>query len=747
MSLFNKKIRNITVYLLMAAMLFSGPVSALAEENTAEAPKETEEGSIPEEGVAEAGTEAEGQEVKEPSEEETEGDEQALEIIIPEEETDTGARLITGFRGLSEEQRTMVFYNDEKPSFNELLSRLPGELGVYTGEGEENIPVNWFCVGDDFDSSRAIYFQLSPVWDEAYYRVSDGFDIIRNAPYIEVFILEREYVNESEAGQTAEDTTGEVSDTPAQVPGKIVLNYDQSTNKGRIFAYLTETMGLNTAAACGIIANIYCESGFNPNALGDRGTSYGICQWHKGRYHNLKNYCRRNGYDYKTLEGQLHFLEYELNNSYEATLSLLRSLENDAESAYYAGYSWCYHFERPKNYPSVSVTRGNLARDKYWVAYTGNPVSVIVEPKPAQNASEIENDTPAEPVGTEENKSPEEADENADKEKNTEETESGLNEEEADTADKITVLSAELSQKEMYLISGGRGVKLKALVETEEGLECGVSWESSNKDVAYVSNDGFVLPKTEGEAVVKAVLEEGTELFCMVFVRDNDISDIISAEEAEFKPLPGGPVKIGRYEGYAGVSVSYRNAVTYTGKKILPDRDLGAVVDISELTSIVDELGLIRKEGVASEELFDISYISEDICTQDASFSPVLKFDEKKARRAGLKKREIAEFDLVCRQIGENLKAEHFGYHINPIDISSKDISVRIKLENKELRLEDHEISNIRSVKLTDENRNVYEINVDQCDIKLMDIEGTVILTVTGDERFTGLRAQEVFRH
>ena len=708
-------------------------------EGAAGAGTQTTEGTSSEENTAGTGNVSEEQPVQEPVTEETGSEEQTLEIIIPEEET-TGARLITGFRGLSGQQRTLTFYRDEKPSYEELLSRLPGELGIYTEAGEENIPVNWFCVGDDFDNPNAIYFQFSPVWDEAYYRVSDGFDVIRNAPYIEVFILEREQL--IVPGNTSTNASEETSAQPSQVPGKVVLSYDQSTNKGKIFTFLTNNMGLNTAAACGIIANIYCESGFNPNALGDKGTSYGICQWHNSRYHNLKVYCKRNGYDYTTLEGQLHFLEHELNNSYAATLKLLTSLDNDAEAAYYAGYSWCYNFEKPKNYPSVSVTRGHLARDKYWAAYTGEDTSGLVEPEIRPGTTDNTGKATQELSGKENSESTEEPENGEALPDASEGEESGT----GDKADEITVLSAELSQKEMYLIAGGRGVKLKTSVQTEEGTECAVSWESSDKDVAYVSNDGFVLPKTEGEAVIKAVLEEGTELFCMVFVRENDTSDIIPAEQIEYRSVPGGPVKIGRYESYAGVCVTYQSAVTYTGKKILPGRDLEASVDISELTAIVDELGLIRKEGTASEELFEVSYISDGILTGDASFGVELKFDKKKARKAGLKRREIAELELVCEEIGENLKQEQFGYHINPLDISSKELTVRVKLNNKDIMLENHEISNIRSVKLSDAMHNIYEIGIDKCDIKVMDMEGVVILNVTGDDRFTGLRAAEVFR-
>lgn len=51
-----------------------------------------------------------------------------------------------------------------------------------------------------------------------------------------------------------------------------------------IYEFLVSNMGLTSAAACGVIANIQYESGFSPTKLGDHGTSYGICQWHNGRF-------------------------------------------------------------------------------------------------------------------------------------------------------------------------------------------------------------------------------------------------------------------------------------------------------------------------------------------------------------------------------------------------------------------------------------------------------------------------------
>ena len=122
-----------------------------------------------------------------------------------------------------------------------------------------------------------------------------------------------------------------------------------SSNEKQVFDYLTGTMKLNSAAACGVLSNIRSESGFDPNVYGDNGTSYGICQWHNSRFTNLKNYCNKHGYNYKSLSGQLKFLNHELSNSYKGTLNYLKKVSNSANGAYNAGYYWCYHFERPAN--------------------------------------------------------------------------------------------------------------------------------------------------------------------------------------------------------------------------------------------------------------------------------------------------------------------------------------------------------------------------------------------------------------
>lgn len=78
--------------------------------------------------------------------------------------------------------------------------------------------------------------------------------------------------------------------------------------------------------------------------------------------------------------GQLHYLEYELQHSYSSVWNRLHSVDNTADGAYDAGWYWCYYFEIPANKASVSVTRGNYAKNTYWPIYGNagyNPEGVL----------------------------------------------------------------------------------------------------------------------------------------------------------------------------------------------------------------------------------------------------------------------------------------------------------------------------------------------------------------------------------
>lgn len=54
------------------------------------------------------------------------------------------------------------------------------------------------------------------------------------------------------------------------------------TNEETTFNFCREVLGLNIAGAVGVVTNIAAESAFKTGALGDGGTSFGICQWHAG---------------------------------------------------------------------------------------------------------------------------------------------------------------------------------------------------------------------------------------------------------------------------------------------------------------------------------------------------------------------------------------------------------------------------------------------------------------------------------
>lgn len=135
-----------------------------------------------------------------------------------------------------------------------------------------------------------------------------------------------------------------------------------SANETAIYKYLTGTMGLNKAGAAGVLGNIVNESSFDPNALGDGGTSYGICQWHNSRWEDLKKYCNSHNLDWKTLDGQLEFLNYELKTKYGGVYSTLKSVANTEQGAYDAAYKWCTDFEVPQNRFQEGVNRGNKAK-------------------------------------------------------------------------------------------------------------------------------------------------------------------------------------------------------------------------------------------------------------------------------------------------------------------------------------------------------------------------------------------------
>ena len=146
-----------------------------------------------------------------------------------------------------------------------------------------------------------------------------------------------------------------------------------NVNQDAIYSYLAN-LGFNDAAISGILANIKHESGLDPNALGDGGTSYGLCQWHASRWDELNAYCSQNGMNASSVDGQLSFMVWELQTKYPSLYQQMLSVPNTADGAYQAAYQWTVQFERPANMDAAGQTRGYSAINDYWPTY-GNQTS------------------------------------------------------------------------------------------------------------------------------------------------------------------------------------------------------------------------------------------------------------------------------------------------------------------------------------------------------------------------------------
>ncbi len=164
------------------------------------------------------------------------------------------------------------------------------------------------------------------------------------------------------------------------IPGTAAYAASPS-NKVQVFSYLTQKLGFNSAASCGIMANIEHESEFKPSLVirdANGLPSGGLCQWNGGRFTNLRNFCNDRGYDYLSIEGQLEYLKYELQkDSFKHIYKYLKSVPDNKEGAYNAAHYWCYYFEIPRNRARQADSRGVAAANKYWPVFQYKPIGDV----------------------------------------------------------------------------------------------------------------------------------------------------------------------------------------------------------------------------------------------------------------------------------------------------------------------------------------------------------------------------------
>ena len=187
--------------------------------------------------------------------------------------------------------------------------------------------------------------------------------------------------------------------------------YAASTTKtDKVYDYLTNTMGLNMAAACGVMTNINAESGMSPInleniyntkfGLSDKEYTkrvnkgkgayktksgakrnfktdycgYGLCQWTSlGRRKKLLKKALKKDVSIGNLKMQMGFLNDELEGSYSSVMNTLKSVPDNAQGAYIAAFVFCMNFEVPANTLNTAAARGKtcISKGGYWEKYSG----------------------------------------------------------------------------------------------------------------------------------------------------------------------------------------------------------------------------------------------------------------------------------------------------------------------------------------------------------------------------------------
>lgn len=159
-------------------------------------------------------------------------------------------------------------------------------------------------------------------------------------------------------------TGGSSSNDASEVSAN--TNFDTiSDNKAKTVMRLLCDHGLNVASSVGVTANIKHESGstFNTGAVGDYGTSFGLCQWHNERGTDMKNFV---GSNWATnLSGQINFLIHELKTSYKGVWEKLNSVPNSLDGCKEAAEYFCIHFEIPADRYNKAKDRAKTA-EEYW---------------------------------------------------------------------------------------------------------------------------------------------------------------------------------------------------------------------------------------------------------------------------------------------------------------------------------------------------------------------------------------------
>lgn len=165
------------------------------------------------------------------------------------------------------------------------------------------------------------------------------------------------YQDETMQFKSASASVLSETDAIAAMSGNIPVVSINATASAKVAYQFLTSAGLSPAATCGILGNIQAESGFNTAAVGDKGTSFGICQWHNARGTRMKQFVGANWA--VNLTGQLQFLLTELTPA--KYFSSIRDVPNTETGARTAADVFVRKFEVPANVDSESIKRQSNA--------------------------------------------------------------------------------------------------------------------------------------------------------------------------------------------------------------------------------------------------------------------------------------------------------------------------------------------------------------------------------------------------
>lgn len=129
------------------------------------------------------------------------------------------------------------------------------------------------------------------------------------------------------------------------------------------FNFFRKEMNMNSAAMAGVLANLQCESEFDPNKIGDYGYAYGLCQWRGPRLDAMLKFCEENDLNPITIEGQLYFLKQEFESSHKYAGNLVCDTPDTLQGALQATRYFCCYYEVPSDPDKVLPDREKIAKE------------------------------------------------------------------------------------------------------------------------------------------------------------------------------------------------------------------------------------------------------------------------------------------------------------------------------------------------------------------------------------------------